>query len=400
MRRVHRHPTRAHRWGLPSIVRSGRCGLVLSMFVGACGAASGAPSVGTTDEGTLWRVSPSEAYDELCLVNVLTGDPFYLQWYQAAYDAYAPRIPDEVRRSLSVLKTRIKDQDGGIVSAFLTLVLSAGDPNDLADLIRLTEHPTELRTRFAATQFWSEDSWQRFDDLRGDLLVALRFLRDDGYPRRWQAQVRPRVERRADTVAARLANYDIVGLVQRMVPAPRDSAVGVILTTMCQPHGIRITGDRYLTDVTYPDAIVLRNAVHEMLHPPYDLATDTALAAALDTWRESPWLMARVEGHDPSFGYNSFAGLVEEDVVQATEQVILDSLGAAVPPADRWQNADEGLHGLAAAIYRVMRERGFPAGYAGVADFLRREIGTGRLAPGRLDSLAAETLEGDPTPDR
>jgi len=31
---------------------------------------------------TRWRVAPSLAFDALCAMNVLSGDPYYLQYYQ------------------------------------------------------------------------------------------------------------------------------------------------------------------------------------------------------------------------------------------------------------------------------------------------------------------------------
>lgn len=42
------------------------------------------------------------------------------------------------------------------------------------------------------------------------------------------------------------------------------------LVRFSKPHGIRITGPRYITAYDYPLAIILRNAVHEPMHPPFD----------------------------------------------------------------------------------------------------------------------------------
>ena len=57
-----------------------------------------------------WRVRPSFKYDVLCLVNALTGDPYYLHYYQAEYDRLAPRLTPKVRSALANLQREIKTE--------------------------------------------------------------------------------------------------------------------------------------------------------------------------------------------------------------------------------------------------------------------------------------------------
>jgi len=35
---------------------------------------------------TIWRIETSQAYDALCVINVLTGDPFYHTYYPRTLD--------------------------------------------------------------------------------------------------------------------------------------------------------------------------------------------------------------------------------------------------------------------------------------------------------------------------
>jgi hypothetical protein len=50
---------------------------------------------------------------------------------------------------------------------------------------------------------------------------------------------------------------------------------------------------RFLTNYSYPFRIVLRNAIHEMMHPPYDLAHDAGLRASLQSLRSDAFLMGK-----------------------------------------------------------------------------------------------------------
>src|SRR5437588_3170547 len=77
----------------------------------------------TTD----WRVEPSFTLDTVCLLNVLTGDPFYVGYYKDEYARFEPQLTPAARAALADLKRKIKDEKKNIISAFLALYFSATD---------------------------------------------------------------------------------------------------------------------------------------------------------------------------------------------------------------------------------------------------------------------------------
>jgi hypothetical protein len=161
----------------------------------------------------------------------------------------------------------------------------------------------------------------------------------------------------------------------------------VYILNFSQPHGIRVTGLRFLTDAAYPFRIVLRNAVHEPMHPPYKLARDAELKKVLDTLRADAFLMDKINNHNPGFGYNSFEGFIEEDCVQAFEQIINEKFQVEVEAHKRWQQNDNGMHVFAVALYSMMKEENFAAGREPFRDFLMRMIRTGKLASGTIEPI-------------
>src|SRR5262249_23948262 len=99
----------------------------------------------------------------------------------------------------------------------------------------------------------------------------------------------------------------------------------------------------------------------------------------------------RLVHHDPSFGYNSFEGLLEEGVVKVLDQFIAERLGVAVPAAERWRTNDRGLHVIAAALYDVMREDRYDETGGNVASYLRDPAHVRRIVAA-LDRIASDGL--------
>ena len=44
---------------------------------------------------TDWQLKPSLKYDTLCLLNALSGDPYYLEYYRAEYERFHPLFTPE-----------------------------------------------------------------------------------------------------------------------------------------------------------------------------------------------------------------------------------------------------------------------------------------------------------------
>jgi hypothetical protein len=94
---------------------------------------------------TGWQLKPSLKYDTLCLLNALSGDPYYLHHYQAEYDHFHPLFTPEEQAAFAQLKHVIKDEGNGIISARLTLYYSAVEDEALPEMIRISR--TTRRTK-------------------------------------------------------------------------------------------------------------------------------------------------------------------------------------------------------------------------------------------------------------
>jgi len=326
--------------------------------------------------------------DTVCFLNVLTGDPFYTRYYKDDYEQFEPRLTPAARKALADLKRKIKDERKSIISAFLALYFSATDDRTLDDMLATLKNSKRMKENLQKTTYYSESGWQLYESVKEDLETVFLFLKAIEFENHWKQHVLPKLEGKTAEIKKELPKYNVVNEVEKLLGTRLPSnALTVYILNYSQPHGIRVTGLRFLTDAGYPFRIVLRNAVHEPMHPPYNLARDAELKEALDSLRADGFLMDKISNHNPAFGYNSFEGFIEEDCVQALEQIINEKLKVEVEARKRWKDNDDGMHVFAIALYGVMKGGNFPAAGESFRDFLIRMIRTGKVAAGRIKPL-------------
>lgn len=337
---------------------------------------------------TEWQVSPSLKFDLLCFLNVLTGDPFYLGHYQKEFDHFDQKLTPKTKAALANLKRKLKDENGNIVSAFLSLHFSAADDETIPDMLRTLAWPEQMKSNLKKTIYFDERGWRLFESVRGDLKTILLFLEEIGFSDYWKANVAPLVNKRILSLQKDLTRFNVIGEVERHVGLPFSSnRITVYLLYFSRPHGIRITGTRFIADVSYPLPIIVQNAVHEMLHPPYNLKGNRRLREALNTLKSDSFLMDKILNHNRSFGYNSFESFIEEDCVRALEQIITEKMNIGREPRQRWKDEDDGMHVLAVVLYNLMKRLRYDPSDQPFADFMTRIMASGDLKAGNIQPI-------------
>ena len=338
---------------------------------------------------TDWRVVPSLAFDVLCLLNTLTGDDFYKTYHLSAYEHFSPLLTPEASQALENLKRKIKDDGQNIVSAFLCLYFSAVDVETIDDILGVLDDSTSLHRNIKQSPYYDDDGWRMFEAVRDDLRVILMFLKSIDFEEYWRNNCLPDINAKISETEALLPQYNVVPEVERHLGfALPSNTITVYVLAFTKPHGIKIVGTRFITDAAWSFEVVLRTAVHEMMHPPYML--DDELKAALAPLRADEFLMDKVFNHNPSFGYNSFEGYIEENCVQALDQYINERYQIARDPVERWQQADDGMHVLAAVLHTKLKQENFPQNGESFRSFLLRLLRSGAL--GDVIHQYAQTL--------
>jgi hypothetical protein len=354
-----------------------------------------------------WVIRPSLWFDALCLVPLLADLPFYTsrhaqdsRWWQ---ERFAARAGQAARDAASVLRQEVAERAAKPLPAFLALWTSpvAGTPDEAAscleDLVAAVAEPELLATAMRdESAYWSEDDERLFQSVRPALLAVLEGMQAAGLAQWWAEHAEADLERRCGELRQSFAGYDLVPLVQEHAGVSFASrAVELCVLRWAAPHGIRVTGTRFLTDVRYTDDTILNIAVHELLHPPWPKGHP--IADRLAGLSADPFLAARFAGRDPDAGYNTWAGYAEEDAAQALDQFLNAKLGrnSRGEPAARWTAADGGMHVLALLLHDTLERADFDPRDGSYADFLDRVLSDPRSWPGDLGARYIELTNHD-----
>jgi hypothetical protein len=305
---------------------------------------------------TNWIVLPNLAYDALCLLNIWTGEAFYTDEHPCLLERWQPRLTAPVLEAFSRIERAIRG-DGGIISANLCLLFSGVQPDNLHDLERAIVQSETLLETFCASPYFDPDAPDQFRMLLPDLLTLVQFLQSSPFEAEHAIDLGADFESKRQALQTTLETYDIVGSVEAALGHDLErQEIEVFTLAYTAPHGIKIIGNRFITAIEWSAVITARVAIHELMHPPFDL-TRPELKTALEQLSQDPMLKQCFDDHDPAFGYNTWEGYVEENCVRALDQVIAESFGIAQNATERWQNEDGGMHQLAARLTPLLRTR-------------------------------------------
>ncbi|MBU1379159.1 MAG: hypothetical protein KKE02_01765 [Alphaproteobacteria bacterium] len=341
---------------------------------------------------TQWKVRGSEGFDALCFLGPLAGKPLYTRYYETELAEFRPRFPATAQAALDRLQTAA-DAASSLLAPGLCTMLSAAPDATLDEVIlAVREAETRVLPAYRASEYWNQESWDGFLAGRADLLVVLGGLREAGFPDVRRRLIQPKLEPRIAALSARLATLDVIAEQERLIGRKLEPGIEIVLLWFSKPHGVRIQGQRFLSHVDYPDALTVRIAGHEILHPPFPMEGPTA-KAAIAVLDADPLLVRVLKEHDPAFGYNTMEGILNEDTVQALDQIIAERLGVAIPPAQRWAKADDGMHILAAGLYGTLKAEGYDRTGGDVETWMAGAVKAGKLGPARLHAAASKVLE-------
>ncbi|MCI0573413.1 MAG: hypothetical protein L0Y66_21930 [Myxococcaceae bacterium] len=342
---------------------------------------------------TPWVLRPSEAYDALLLLNVLRGDEFYSGRYPAEYQRFSALLNAEEKVALAHLTQRISVQEHKMVGPQLVLVFSSIEPVSVDSLVATVEDDAawqNLRRAFGETVYGKDKSFAYMDDVRGDLRLLLGYLRRVEFSRVWREEFLPQVQEAISKLGPELTSSDVVRWDEEILG--RDLGITELnahVLKFVQPHGIRVVGWNFLTDLTYPLRVTVKTAVHELLHPPFPRQGD--IDAKLTALEADPFYQRLVKEHDPAFGYTSAKGLTEEDLAEGIDVFVSERQGMLTRKGQPWTGAeffkvhDDGMHVLAFIVYQELKRADF-SHWTTYEDFLRGLFNKGVFAPGKLEA--------------
>ena len=341
---------------------------------------------------TRWKIRTSIGFDALAFLGPLAGQELYLPFYGEDARAFASRLPATIVADIAKLWKEAKSAGFGLLGPSLSVIFSAGHDASLEMLVAAAADPeAKLMAAYRASPYWDESNWRWFVSVAPRLKSIFEAMQGADFTT-FRAERSGDVEQRIGELSRGLTGFDVIRFQEKLTGRTFDPQIEVVLLQFCKPHGIKVQGQTFLQAADWNIAITVRNAAHEMLHPPVPM-DGAAAKAALAVLERDPLIARIVREHDPRWGYTTLDGLLNEDLAQALDQLISEALGVARNPADRWRKADDGIHVLAGALYGLLRQDGWIDTGGSIEAWLAASVRAGRLAPTVLHPAAAKVLE-------
>ncbi|MDB5706432.1 MAG: hypothetical protein JWN66_3548 [Sphingomonas bacterium] len=343
---------------------------------------------------TRWKVRSSQGFDAIAFLGPLSGTQLYLDYYAQDAAAFAPRLPAAVRSDIADLWADAGKTGFGLLGPSLSVLFSANGNDATIDslLTALGARTTMILPTYKASPYWADSDWAWFDAAALRLEAIFSAMRAADFAGFRQERTGAGLDARIAEVARALAGFDVITLQERLSGRTFDPTIEIVLLHFCKPHGIKVQGQMFLQAADYDTATTVRIAAHEMLHPPVPM-DGAAAKAALAIFARDPLIATIVRDHDPRWGYTTLEGMLNEDLVQALDQLISEVLGVGRNPADRWHQSDDGMHVLAAGFYGLLRQDRWIGKGGSIEAWLADAAARGRLAPAAFHPVAARVLE-------
>ncbi len=314
---------------------------------------------------THWVLEPNEAYDALCLINLLRGDAFYVKFLPQPSRRWSPLLGALQKQALARMTSELVEKGKDLPSAKLTLVFSALPVHTTGDLLEVVNDDAAwaaLKQAHLARPDTEATDFDDVDAVRGELKVMLEFLVRERFPEAWRAEELPALQAAIAKTAPALKEADVVGWDEAVLG--RSLAIASLQTeflAFVRPHGIRVNGWQFLTDAALPVEVTLKTALHELLHPPF--RREGVLAQRLEALERDPFFQRLLTEHDRSFGYTDRRGFTEEDCAEAIDVYLSEQHGLLLGPGRKlisgsefFRAHDDGFHVPAFLMYRALTQ--------------------------------------------
>jgi hypothetical protein len=343
---------------------------------------------------TRWKVRSSEGFDAIAFLGPLSGTQLYLDYYGEDAAAFSKRLPEAVRADAIRLWHDAGKDGFGLLGPNLQVLFSAHGHDATLDtlLTALRSRQSAILPSYRNSSYWSASDWAWFDKAAPRVDAILSGMRDAGFAAFWRERVGLNLEHRVAEVSRALTDFDVIRWQEKLTGRRFEPEIQIVLLQFAKPHGIKVQGQTFLQAADYDTPTTVRIAAHEMLHPPVPM-DGPAARAALAALERDPLFTKIVRDHDPSWGYTTLKGLLDEDLAQALDQLISEALGVARNPADRWRRSDDGIHVIAAGLYGLLRADKWTERGGSIEQWLEKTVRDGRLHPSIFHAVAARVLE-------
>ncbi|MCR8645489.1 hypothetical protein NV379_22895 [Paenibacillus sp. N1-5-1-14] len=296
-----------------------------------------------------FQTKTSYSLDALNFLNVLTEDEFYTQRHESNYRHF---IQSFSQKNKCLMSEIVRINGGNMLSPFLTLVVSSIPNFDSQEISELFDSAT-IHSYFSQTSYYKESIWEQKEPLFKLVPEIILELEKIGFKEFWYEHKQPLLLDKIEKITSLVDQHSIFDEINDMLgPTSNIDEIILYLCSYAAPHGIKIVGPRFISDVSYPTEITLSIAIHEMFHPPYRIEQ---LNERFNDLKVDPKLIDAFDKQKERFGYKTIEGFIEENVVEAMALYICEKIGLEKDPFAYLEKHDEGSHVLSVTLLKYLQ---------------------------------------------
>jgi len=293
-------------------------------------------------------VTYSYNLDLLNFLNILTGEKFYLNRHEGTYELFGEQLSS---RSKASLKEAVRINGSAMLGPILSLVISAVPNFENRSILSMLADPAFLESCLKQYQYYDKGIWSEKAPIFEMIIPVLQELEDIGFKEYWQQERLPAIKQMQRKLQIYAKEFHLDKEIKQMLgQGHAPESITVYLCSFAAPHGIKICGPKYISDISFSMETTLGIAVHEMFHPPYDARN---LQNELEILGNDPLLQHAFKTKDPKYGYPTMTGFIEENVVEAMAIFICHKIGLEEDPLGYFKKHDEGSHMLSVVLFEA-----------------------------------------------
>lgn len=293
-----------------------------------------------------FHIHTSYNLDLLNFINILTGEKFYTDHHEGMFERFGKNLSSE---SKDKVKQAVQINNSAMLGPILSLVISAVPNFEKRSVIKMFEDPAGLERYLMQYPYYDERLWAERENLFQTLIPVIQELEKNDFRKYWQEEKLPAIKKKQHQLHKYANQFHLDVEIEGMLgngQAPE--SITVYLCSFAAPHGIKICGPKYISDIAFSMETTLGIAVHEMFHPPYSARN---LQTELERLGNDPLLQHSFNSKDPKYGYPSMTGFIEENVVEAMAIFICHKIGLEEDPLEYFEKHDEGSHRLSVVLF-------------------------------------------------
>jgi hypothetical protein len=276
--------------------------------------------------------------DLLNLLNILTADPFYTRRHPQVYAEFGEALSEDSRDLLYPVTQALGN---AMISPILAFILSYLPDFEEVSLLELMAAEDSLLTRLQELAPRLAAQSALLTPLMRTLAPVLDEAENMGFREYWHSTCLPQIRHKQDELTHFAESAYLEKELAALLGSSAPDEITIYLCALAAPHAIKISGPRYIADISFNKETIFAKALHDVFRPPFALES---VRASLDAIAGDPFIRLAFERKDPAFGFPEMDGFLEENVVEAMSLYICQRAGLQDDPYGFLLKHNDGSH--------------------------------------------------------